>query len=61
VLAELRAPGGPFAGCKAGSHRPKTPPAVESYEDAVAASRQPDPDPDQDPDPYPYPYETSLW
>ncbi|MET7987929.1 MULTISPECIES: DUF4913 domain-containing protein [unclassified Streptomyces] len=52
VLSELRSPGGPFAGCKGGTHRPKTPPAVESYEDAVAASRrQPDPDP----------YETSLW
>lgn len=51
VLSELRSPSGPFAGCKQGSHRPKTPPAVESYEDAVAASRRPDPDP----------YETSLW
>ncbi|MFE1286591.1 DUF4913 domain-containing protein [Streptomyces sp. NPDC058751] len=52
VLSELRSPSGPFAGCKNGSHRPKTPPAVESYEDAVtASSRQADPDP----------YETSLW
>ncbi|KAB1973172.1 DUF4913 domain-containing protein [Streptomyces triticiradicis] len=51
VLSELRSPGGPFAGCKSGGHRPKTPPVAESYEDAVAASRQPDPDP----------YETSLW
>ncbi|MFE2538115.1 DUF4913 domain-containing protein [Streptomyces sp. NPDC059371] len=52
VLSELRSPSGPFAGCKGGSHRPKTPPAVESYEDAVAASsHRPDPDP----------YETSLW
>ncbi|MEY2242504.1 DUF4913 domain-containing protein [Streptomyces sp. BF23-18] len=51
VLSELRSPSGPFAGCKGESHRPKTPPAVESYEDAAAASPQPDPDP----------YETSLW
>lgn len=52
VLSELRSPSGPFAGCKGGSHRPKTPPAVEPYEDAAAASaHRPDPDP----------YETSLW
>ncbi|MFD5638183.1 DUF4913 domain-containing protein [Streptomyces sp. NPDC127077] len=52
VLSELRSPSGPFAGCKGGSHRPKTPPAVEPYEDAVAASSH-----RSDPDPY----ETSLW
>ncbi|MDX2531117.1 DUF4913 domain-containing protein [Streptomyces europaeiscabiei] len=31
VLAELRSPVGPFAGCKAGAHRAKQPPAVEPY------------------------------
>ncbi|WP_306820046.1 DUF4913 domain-containing protein [Streptomyces sp. DSM 40750] len=31
VLAELRSPSGPFAGCKAGAHRAKQPPTVEPY------------------------------
>ncbi|MCW7944358.1 hypothetical protein AAW14_20385 [Streptomyces hygroscopicus] len=29
VMASLRDPSGPFAGCKAGGHRPKEPPYVE--------------------------------
>ncbi|EKX66691.1 DUF4913 domain-containing protein [Streptomyces ipomoeae] len=32
VLAELRSPTGPFAGCKEGSHRAKTAPVVEAYD-----------------------------
>jgi hypothetical protein len=31
VLAELRSPAGPFAGCKAGAHRAKQPPTMEPY------------------------------
>ncbi|MET7701002.1 MULTISPECIES: DUF4913 domain-containing protein [unclassified Streptomyces] len=31
VLSELRSPSGPFAGCKAGSHRTKAAPTVEPY------------------------------
>ncbi|MET9321063.1 DUF4913 domain-containing protein [Streptomyces sp. NPDC003038] len=31
TMRELRDPGGPFAGCKEGSHRPKNPPVVETY------------------------------
>jgi hypothetical protein len=50
VLTELRSPTGPFAGCKAGSHRAKAAPTVEAYEGADAPGR-PDPDP----------YETSPW
>jgi hypothetical protein len=32
VLAELRSPTGPFAGCKEGSHRAKVAPVVEAYD-----------------------------
>ncbi|WP_369261264.1 DUF4913 domain-containing protein [Streptomyces sp. R35] len=32
VLAELRSPSGPFAGCKAGSHRAKATPTAEPYD-----------------------------
>lgn len=31
VLAELRSPGGPFAGCKPGAHRAKQPPGVRAH------------------------------
>lgn len=33
VLGALRDPGGPFAGCKPGTHRPKETPPVEEYPD----------------------------
>ncbi|WP_406474496.1 DUF4913 domain-containing protein [Streptomyces sp. NBC_01615] len=37
VLAELRSPSGPFAGCKAGSHRAKAAPTAEPYDTGRAA------------------------
>ena len=32
VMTELRAPNGPFAGCRPGGHRPKEAPSVEAYD-----------------------------
>ena len=32
VMTELRAPNGPFAGCRPGGHRPKQAPSVEAYD-----------------------------
>ncbi|CAL9534405.1 DUF4913 domain-containing protein [Streptomyces sp. enrichment culture] len=32
VMAELRAPNGPFAGCRPDGHRPKQAPSVEAYD-----------------------------
>ncbi|MCM1937701.1 DUF4913 domain-containing protein [Streptomyces sp. G3] len=32
VMTELRAPNGPFAGCRPGGHRPKGAPSVEAYD-----------------------------
>ncbi|MGW0506677.1 DUF4913 domain-containing protein [Micromonospora sp. NPDC003241] len=31
VMESLRDPAGPFGGCKTGSHRAKTPPAVDAF------------------------------
>ncbi|NEE06434.1 DUF4913 domain-containing protein, partial [Streptomyces sp. SID7499] len=32
VMAALRNPSGPFAGCKPGAHRPKDVPVTDAYE-----------------------------
>lgn len=53
VLTELRSPTGPFAGCKAGSHRAKQAPTTQAYEVPEAPLDDTAPEPD--------PYDTSLW
>ncbi|WP_217245553.1 DUF4913 domain-containing protein [Streptomyces sp. AC602_WCS936] len=51
ALAELRSPVGPFAGCKEGSHRAKTVPVVEPYDDGRTPQDAAEPDP----------YDGNLW